>query len=131
VDASERDRLLRALQAAIGPDEAATLMEKLPPFDWSKLATKDDLAALEARMATKDDLAALEARMASKTELERLTTEVRTGMAHLEARISDSHASLVERIEGQNRTYLLYMVATVLSTVAALSGALAVLSRVL
>jgi hypothetical protein len=58
-------------------------MENLPPHRWSELATKEDLAALEARieakMATKDNLARLEARMdgmATKDALAGLARQV-------------------------------------------------------
>lgn len=32
-----------------------TLMESLPPIGWDKLATKEDLAALEARVSARFD----------------------------------------------------------------------------
>ena len=32
-----------------------TLMESLPPIGWDKLATKDDLAALEERVSARFD----------------------------------------------------------------------------
>jgi uncharacterized coiled-coil protein SlyX len=49
-----------------------------------RMATKDDLAALESRMATKDDLAALESRMATKDGL----TALESRMATFESRMA-------------------------------------------
>ncbi|MDZ7676956.1 MAG: hypothetical protein U5K29_00195 [Acidimicrobiales bacterium] len=39
-----RHQLHQRLEEILGPDEANTLMSHLPPFTWSDLATKDDLA---------------------------------------------------------------------------------------
>lgn len=41
-----RHRLHHALEQALGPDEANTLMANLPPFAWTDIATKADLNAL-------------------------------------------------------------------------------------
>jgi len=37
------------LEAALGPDEAALLMDYLPPVGWADIATKQDLAILEMK----------------------------------------------------------------------------------
>jgi hypothetical protein len=87
-DDRARHQLLTRLRQVLGDEEAATLMENLPPHRWSELATKEDLAALEARMASKEDLAALEARieakMATKDDLARLEARM-DGMATKDA----------------------------------------------
>jgi hypothetical protein len=41
-----RHRMYQRLEAVLGPDEAATLMEHLPPVGWADVATKRDLDAL-------------------------------------------------------------------------------------
>ncbi|MFM7062657.1 MAG: hypothetical protein ACKO04_04075 [Actinomycetes bacterium] len=51
---AERLRLLQRLEEVLGPDEASTLMDHLPPLGWSDVATKGDLAA--NRVLTKTDL---------------------------------------------------------------------------
>lgn len=45
-----------ALAEALGPAAAAALMECIPPFGWHEIATKRDLAELEARLDAKLDL---------------------------------------------------------------------------
>ncbi|MFP4311543.1 MAG: hypothetical protein ACLFS9_06115, partial [Nitriliruptoraceae bacterium] len=72
----DRHRLLQRLREVLGDEEAATLMENLPPLPWSELATKSDLAELATKtdlenLATKIDLENL----ATKTDLENLATK--------------------------------------------------------
>jgi hypothetical protein len=45
---------------------------------WEKLATKEDLKALEEKVATKDELKELEAKVATKDELKELEAKVAT-----------------------------------------------------
>jgi len=52
-------------------------LEKLLDKKLAAVATKEDLAKLEARMATKEALAKLEARMASKEDLAKLESGIR------------------------------------------------------
>lgn len=49
-DEAARHELRQALSSALGAEQAATLMEQLPPVPWDQLATKDDLHALSERM---------------------------------------------------------------------------------
>jgi hypothetical protein len=61
VTEESRHRLHQALDRTIGPEEAATLMEHLPPVGWADVATTQDVADL--RTATRTDLANLEERI--------------------------------------------------------------------
>ena len=47
---TERLALMHRLIDVLGNEEAATLMNSLPPYDWPEIATKADLAAAEARI---------------------------------------------------------------------------------
>ena len=38
-----RDKILAKLTEILGEQEAATIMESIPPFNWSELAMKADL----------------------------------------------------------------------------------------
>ena len=44
VDERARHQLHRKLDQILGPEEATTLMELLPPVGWADVATKQDLA---------------------------------------------------------------------------------------
>lgn len=50
VDTQARHELHKRAEEVLGPEPAGTLMELLPPFDWSEVAMKSDLRELEARL---------------------------------------------------------------------------------
>lgn len=50
LDERARHNLFLRLEAVLGPAEASTLMEHLPPTGWADVATRRDLDALEERM---------------------------------------------------------------------------------
>ena len=50
VDERARHELFVKLEGLLGPEEATTLMEHLPPVGWADVATKSDLLALDQRM---------------------------------------------------------------------------------
>jgi hypothetical protein len=54
-DERSRMEVSEALAEALGPAAAAALMECIPPFGWHEIATKRDLAELEARLNAKFD----------------------------------------------------------------------------
>lgn len=64
VDERSRHELHLRLEGALGPEPAATLMEHLPPIDWSEFARKSDIETLGLVLrtemaATKHELIAL------------------------------------------------------------------------
>jgi chromosome segregation ATPase len=52
-DEAARARLHEKLAEFLGSEEAAIIMERLHPEDWSQLATKSDLEALRVTLETK------------------------------------------------------------------------------
>ena len=55
VDDRTRLNLHRKLEAALGREEADTLMAHLPPVTWNEVATKDDLRTLETVLTSRID----------------------------------------------------------------------------
>jgi hypothetical protein len=45
-----RFRMRTVLGSKLGDDVAEDLMDSLPPFDWTRIATKDDLRLIEGRL---------------------------------------------------------------------------------
>ncbi len=100
---TEHDRhdLYVALEAAIGPEQATTLMEHLPPVGWADVATKHDLAQLQAatsqdfahlQTATSQDFALVRSEM--RAEMADLRTELRGEMAELRTELRDGLAAV-------------------------------------
>lgn len=79
---AKRHRLHNAIEGLIGEENANTMFELLPPVGWADVARQSDIVALksdiahlerridqlDARMATKEELAAVEARLEAKLE---------------------------------------------------------------
>ena len=55
VDERSRHELYVRLESMLGRAEADTLMSLLPPVGWADVATRQDLAQLEARLDMKID----------------------------------------------------------------------------
>jgi hypothetical protein len=86
VDERGRHRLFRRLEEVLGPDEAGTLMEHLPPVGWADVARKSDIEALHREMV------------------------------HLEERLSDRFdAKLESKLNSQTRTLVTLMSAQVVA----------------
>ena len=110
-----RHRMYQRLEAVLGPDEAATLMEHLPPVGWADVATKRDLDAHQA-MAKRD----LDAHQAMtkrdldgvRLDIEGVRKELRHSVEHLELRFD---ASLQRELRAQ--TYRMFTAVTALAGV--------------
>jgi len=97
-----RHELYQRLEKILGPDEATTLMEHLPPVGWADVATKDDLRHLEVRLDAKFDVLGL--------TLQAEISNVRTEMANL---ATELHSTL------RTNTFLLFGGMAALTGVAA------------
>jgi hypothetical protein len=64
VDERRRKALYDALGRRIGPEEATTLMELLPPVGWADVATKRDLDVLAKEL--RSEMRAMEGRLAER-----------------------------------------------------------------
>ena len=87
--ASDRHRLHNRLEQLLGPDDAATLMEHLPPDEWNRLASKDDVLAVKA-------------------DLQELREEIRQDMRDFERRITEHVDLRVKATVGESTRLLFF-----------------------
>lgn len=94
VDDRNRLNLLRKLESVLGPEEANTLMEHLPPVTWNELATKSDVEAstvllradvhqamTQLESSLRADMGQMESSL--RRDMESIRTEVRIGFADM------------------------------------------------
>lgn len=72
ISEESRHHLYQRLEEVLGPEQARTLMEHLPPVGWADVATRRDIDDL--RVATRRDIGDL--RVATRRDIEGLRTDV-------------------------------------------------------
>ncbi len=106
VDERRRHALFAKLEAVLGPQEAATLMEHLPPLGWGDVATRRDVEGL-------------------RSELDHLRETNRLEHARLEEASRLEHARLEERIDGAKHEVVAELTRTLLFTMSGYTIAVA------
>ena len=81
VSEKQRHELMKAMEGALGPEPAETLMNLLPPVGWADVATRSDLDHL--RVAGRADVDLLRAELHS--EMSELRSDLRAEMGDLRA----------------------------------------------
>ena len=84
----QRLKLLRTLEAVIGPEDASTLMDHLPPVTWANVATVDHVSAI-GDQTTKT----------LRSEMQVLSTQLRSEMNELRVELRSEIAGQVARLE--------------------------------
>jgi chromatin segregation and condensation protein Rec8/ScpA/Scc1 (kleisin family) len=140
VDERRRSELFERLAAALGPDQAATMFELLPPAG-ADLATRADVEAAEARLGLRfEDVDRRFEDVDRRFEdVDRRFDAVDARFDQLELRIDDRlerlraellaafRGELVTAVAGQTRAVVIASVATALSV----TGAVAALAQLL
>jgi hypothetical protein len=97
LDETTRFRITNKFVGILGDEDAAKLMDAIPPIDWNRFATKDDIAA--ATILTKAEMELEFANSRSevavqfaevRTEFADVRTEMRSGFANLRAEFAHS-----------------------------------------
>jgi hypothetical protein len=103
VTEESRHRLYERLEEVLGPEQAATLMEHLPPVGWADVATRRDLDQLEERLSLRMDL---------------LDSKLRQEMAAVRTEVAGVRVELHSEL----RRLAFTMVAAMLGAMSTLSG---------
>ena len=97
LDETTRFRITNKFVGVLGDEDAAKLMDAIPPIDWERFATKDDITA--ATILTKAEMELEFANLRSevavqfaevRTEFADVRSEMRTGFADLRAEFAHS-----------------------------------------
>ena len=104
LDETTRFRITNKFVGILGDEDAAKLMDAIPPIDWDRFATKDDITAATSLTKAEMDLqfanfrtevalqfAGVRTEFADvRTEFADVRTEMRTGFANLRAEFAHS-----------------------------------------
>jgi len=97
LDETTRFRITNKFVGILGDEDAAKLMDAIPPIDWDRFATKDDIAAatILAKAEIELEFANFRSEVAVqfaevRTEFADVRTEMRTGFANLRAEFAHS-----------------------------------------
>lgn len=106
-----RHDLDTTLRTVLGPKDAATLMDHLPPLGWAGLATRDDLE--HHHQLVHKDLDVIRKEFRSELALIRkdmehleqtLRTEMRAGSSELELRLTQEFGAFRDELHADRRT---------------------------
>ena len=100
LDETTRFRITNKFVGILGEEDAAKLMDSIPPIDWDRFATKDDIAAatiltkaemeLEfANFRTEVAVQFAEVRSEMRTEFADVRTEMRAGFAQTDLKFNE------------------------------------------
>ena len=131
LDETTRFRITNKFVGILGEEDAAKLMDAIPPIDWDRFATKDDIAA--ATILTKAEIELefanfrsevavqfaevrtefADVRSEMRTEFADVRSEMRTGFANLRAEFAHSMRVNTMTIIGSMFTFNALMVSLV------------------
>lgn len=97
-----RHRLHQRLDEVLGPDDAATLMEHLPPVGWADVATKRDLDHLGVQLRAEMSVGFAEVRK----EMAEVGKEMSVGFADARTELHKEIAGLRADMVRQSSTLL-------------------------
>ena len=124
----ERHELAAKLEELLGPDQAATLMEHLPPVPWDALARQDDLLALRHDVdglrgdvdGLKGELLGLRGEVTRTNDrVDHLTAMMELRFESLGDRIT---AHVADRVDSQTKLLVLSILVAVLTATAVALG---------
>jgi hypothetical protein len=110
IDEQVRHDLFNGLQAAVGVEPAKLMMTAIPPFSWSEIATKTDLAQFATRGEMQAEFAAVRNEM--KAEFAAVRNEMKLEFAAVRLEMANSTIGMMTQI-GKIQWNLLFQIATI------------------
>ena len=117
LDETTRFRITNKFVGILGDEDSAKLMDAIPPIDWDRFATKDDIAAatILAKAEIELEFANFRSEVAVqfaevRTEFADVRSEMRTGFANLRAEFAHSMRVNTMTIIGSMFTFNALMV---------------------
>lgn len=97
----QRLKLLRTLETVIGPEDASTLMDHLPPVTWANVATIDHVSAVgdQTTKALRGEMQVLSTQL--RSEMHTLSTERRGEMNELRVELRSEMAVLANQLRSE------------------------------
>ena len=97
----QRLKLLRTLETVIGPEDASTLMDHLPPVTWAKVATIDHVSVVgdQTTKALRGEMQVLSTQL--RSEMHTLSTELRGELNELRVELRSEMAVLANQLRSE------------------------------
>jgi hypothetical protein len=90
LDETTRFRITNKFVGILGEEDAAKLMDAIPPIDWERFATKDDITAATILTKAEMELEFANLRAEVAVQFAEVRSEMRTGFADLRAEYAHS-----------------------------------------
>lgn len=116
IDERTRHEIQTAFDELLGPERSGALMSLLPPVGWADVATRHDLAALEAalRNELRTGMAELRTEMAElRTEMGGLRTEMGGLRSDVNGRVDGLEIRLHQQLTSATRTMVFSLTSSV------------------
>ena len=105
LDETTRFRITNKFVGILGDEDAAKLMDAIPPIDWDRFATKDDIAA--ATILTK---AEMELEFANfRTDMNNRFAEVQLSFAKVDVKFAEADAKMQKAFRAQTLTMVSFL----------------------
>lgn len=97
----QRLKLLRTLETVIGPEDASTLMDHLPPVTWANVATVDHVSAIgdQTTKTLRSEMQVLSTQL--RSEMSELRVELRSDMTVLSNQLRNEMNQLGNELRGE------------------------------
>ena len=116
LDETTRFRITNKFVGILGEEDAAKLMDAIPPIDWDRFATKDDIAAAIVLTKAEMELEFANFRTEMRTEFADVRTdlnnrfaEVQLSFAKVDVKFAEADAKMQKAFRAQTLTMVSFL----------------------